>query len=239
MTLQFSMRTFVIVIALLAVGFACVAASRPLASNAVYTLNWMLMCLSLVAAMVLRGPRQLFWLGFAVFAWCYWYTGAEPASDNLAQRVTMLNRGWYVSNIGTVQTVNPARLLSGAFIDLLEARVHPHWSVGDAVTAQYSGGGYYPGLVDDVQNGRYLIRWTDGSSSPREWVLPGQIQPGTSVVRVAANSLVCSLWGLIGGLLASALFGVRKAKPNAEQRPLAPAVDEGPNQQHAAAPPVP
>jgi hypothetical protein len=219
MTLQFSMRTFVIVLTLLGLGFACVVASNSLAANAIYTLNWILMCLSLVAAVVLRGEQRIFWIGFAVFAWCYWYMGA-PAESNPSPRsvvATMSAGSWNVNDSDTSPPLNPARLVSGIFIDFLEARVHRRWSIGDAVVAQYNNGGYYPGVVDDVQNGLYLIRWTDGSSSPAQWTIPAQIQPGTSIVRISANSLVCSLWGLIGGFLGSALFRVREVKARAEK----------------------
>ena len=224
MTLQFSMRTFVIILTLLGLGFACVVAASPAASNVIYTLNWMLMCLSLVAAFALRGEQRLFWIGFAVFAWCYWYMGATT-EINPARSAFAGSGSWNVTEADTAPPSNPARLLSGMFIDFVENRVHRRWSIGDAVVAQYNNGGYYPGVVDDVQNGQYFIRWTDGSSSPPQWTLPSQIQPGTSIVRVSSNSLVCSLWGLLGGFLASALFRAREAKAREDRTSTIPAAN--------------
>jgi hypothetical protein len=202
---------------LLGLGVVCVVTTSPLAASAVYTLNWVLMCLSLVAAVLVRGQQRFFWLGFAVFAWCYWYTDARSDGDYTVRRAPIIGGPWYAAMPEPTPPPHPARLLSSVFVDFLEARLHTRWSVGDAVRAQYSGGSYYPGVVDDVQNDRYLIRWTDGSSSPAQWTLPSQIQPGTSVVRVAATSLVSAVWGLIGGLLAIALFYEREASEGVRQ----------------------
>jgi hypothetical protein len=220
---RFSLRTLVVIATLMIFGLAAAVANNLIAARMAYTVNWILLCLSLVAAFATVDERRRFWIGFAVFAWCYWLLMGDSSPNRVANWARARSG---VSSWGSTDTppASGESLITDDIISFIEKHAHAGWSLGDAVMAQYSGGSYYPGVIDDINGGQYLIRWTDGSSSPAQWTLPAQIMPGTNSSRVAAHCLMCSLWGVLGGFLATTITR-RRTLPVAVQPP-APAPEK-------------
>jgi hypothetical protein len=213
---RFSMRTFLVVLTIMVFVIAATAANHRLAGNAVYTLNWVLLGLSLAGAFLASGMQRRFWIGFAIFAWMHWNFGALPPQNPIVRGAN----SWNDPSLGMAGEWNrPLRLLTSDVVLFLEGFVGKKLSIGDEVQAQYNLGSYYPGVVDEIRDDEYLIRWTDGSSSPAQWTSLAQIQYATSSFRDAAFTALGSLWGLIGGMLAVAFFPLPAERAAPASRP--------------------
>jgi hypothetical protein len=197
---RFSMTTFLVVISLLAAGLAALVSQSRLGASAAYSFFLAILCLAVVGALVGGGDRRVFWLGFALFGWCYWF--AEFKQPPNPQNPYVVYYGWY----GTTQPTQPTGLITTEFLSFVEDKLSANRAVGSQVYAQWRGGGYYPGTITQADgSGSYLVAWSDGSAP--QWTTSNFIQPGAPQVRVTGHAVMGSLWALLGGVLASMLFG--------------------------------
>jgi hypothetical protein len=209
---SFSLRALAITLGLLVFGVAATASNHWLGAGLVILLHLLLLCLALGNALVLRGGPRVFWIGFAVFGWGYWLTAGQDSSYQPPSPAAALRSAW---NSDDQQPTATARghAFTALLMNVLETMIGTRLAVGDEVTAQYSGGSYYPGVIEDVRDGQYLVRWTDGSSSPPQWTPPGQIRDVTTNFRRAAEHLLAAVWALMGGILLSMSY--RTCNPSA------------------------
>ncbi|HEY1066674.1 MAG TPA: hypothetical protein VGE52_11215 [Pirellulales bacterium] len=67
---------------------------------------------------------------------------------------------------------------------------------------------FSPGRIQAVKNSQYLIAWADGRMS---WVAAGQVTRNLTAYREQARGVLTLVAAAIGGVLASVLFGARRA----------------------------
>jgi len=207
---RFSMTTFLIVITLLAGGLAALVSQSRFGASAAHSVFLALICLSVVGALVTRDGRRAFWIGFALFGWCYWFV--EYKASPTQQYPYVAYYGFY----GGSQAPQPTGLITTELLTLIEENLSPNRTVGSQVVAQWRGGGYYPGTITQADgSGSYLVAWTDGSAP--QWTASNLIQPGAPQVRVAGHAVMGSLWALLGGALASTIFGGWLSRQPAEK----------------------
>jgi hypothetical protein len=206
---RFSIRSFLIVVTLLAGGLAAIVSQSRLATSLAYTAFLVLLCVSLAGA-ILAGNNRAFWLGLATFGWMYWFVEFDASGGKPRPAASIA----FLSSLVASQPSPPpapAGLLTSELMELLEARMTPSREVGSKVIAQWRGGTYYSGTISDAKDGQYLIVWDDGSAP--QWTPPSQIQPNSPNLRIAAHATLGGLFALVGGVLVGLLFGGRPAEP--------------------------
>ena len=203
---RFSITSFLVVITLVAFGLSAYVAQTEWMGNLTYTLFLSLLCLAAAGAVLVRGSQQRFWLGFAIFGWCYWFIGFDVSVNN--------NRGYQQFGLwGYSSMPQPAgaRLFTSDLLDYSETHLVARRNVGDKVMAVWRGGGYYPGTIRQIDGNQYLIAWDDGSAP--HLPPPSSIQPLKLHSRVAGHSVLGSLIALVGGMVVSAWFEPKKEEP--------------------------
>ena len=196
---RFSITSFLIVVTLLAFGMSAYVSQKEWLGNLTYTLFLGLACLAVAGAILLRGSQQRFWLGFAIFGWCYWFVGFDTSLTN--NRNYPMYGLWGYSAMP--QPTGP-RLFTSDLLDYSEMHLVARREVGDKVMAVWRGGSYFPGTIREVADGQYLIAWDDGS--PPQMTPPAQIQPFKLHSRVAGHSMLGAIAALIGGLVVAGFF---------------------------------
>ena len=71
MRVRFSIAGVMVVVLLLAVGFAGLRTASAIWASAVFTLTVTLLAGAMLGAVACRGPSRIAWLGFGVFGWTY------------------------------------------------------------------------------------------------------------------------------------------------------------------------
>jgi hypothetical protein len=200
---RFSITSFLVVTTLLAFGLSAYVAQTEWMGNLTYTLFLSLLCLAAAGAMFVRGSQQRFWIGFAVFGWCYWFVGfdASVTSNRAYQQFGM----WGYS---TMPQPSGPRLITSDILDYTETHLVARRNVGDKVMAVWRGGGFYPGTIRLISGNQYLIAWDDGSAP--QMTPPSSIQPLKLHSRVAGHSVLGGLAALIGGMVVAAWFEPKK-----------------------------
>jgi hypothetical protein len=177
---RFSFRALMIAITLLMLGFAAMVSPWPVAAQAAAFIGQLLLAIAVICAFVLPRESKPFWIGYAVIGVWYWssLSMGDLAQDfNNGSSIAMWQRTRFLGFSGGWQVDSGPgqhQLPTTTSLDWLQFNLHRRLAVGSAVSAQYANGGYYPGVIDDAENGQYLIRWTDGSSSPAQWTPPTQ-----------------------------------------------------------------
>jgi len=212
MACQFSIRSLSILLVLVTVALGAMVSHNRWAAVAVYTLIWFLLCLAAVAALVTSDDRQRFWIGAAIFGWCYWFFVVN-ATNEIPAVMSRRAIPFYYGAPGYGPAKDEERFLTNRLLDYLQSKLATRWSVGDDVYAQWGGGGFFPGVVDEIKDGQYLIRWTDGSASPSQWTAPGQIAGNSGNMRIAGQSLFCLLFAVLGGSVGQQLGALAAHKP--------------------------
>jgi hypothetical protein len=215
---RFSFRAFMISITLMMITFAAMVSPWPIVADVAALGCQFLLCVAIICAFVMPQKARPFWIGFAVIGFWYWSSlSASDVHSVSASRTVLLGSRQVFSYTSFWQpdwnsTRSP--LPTTTALDWLQTTMHNRLAIGTAVSAQYANGGYYPGVVDDINNGLYLIRWTDGSSSPAQWTPPSQIAQvsGNYNFRLAGHTLFCGLFGLLGGMLAMWIGSWNKAE---------------------------
>lgn len=211
---HFSLTSFLIAVTLLAGGLAALVSQSRIGASAAYSVYLALISLAVVGAIVTKEDRRAFWIGFALFGWCYWFVEYKPAPS--AQTAYL---GYYVGWYGGAQSTPPPGMITTELLSLLEDSLSPNRRIGSQVMAQWRGGGYYPGTITQADGGgNYLVAWTDGSAP--QWTASNLLQPGTPQVRVTGHAIMGSLWALTGGVLATLLFGGWRSRPAAANQIL-------------------
>jgi hypothetical protein len=220
---RFSFRALMIAITLLMIGFAAMVSPWPIVAHAAAFVGQLLLAVAVICALVLPRETKPFWIGYAVIGIWYWssLSTVDVAQDfnngsSMAvwQRTRLLGlSGSWQADSGSIRQQLPTT----AALDWLQFNMHRRLAVGSAVSAQYANGGYYPGVIDDAENGLYLVRWTDGSSSPAQWTPPAQIAQygGNQNFRLVGHTIFCGLFGILGGALAVWIATCRKESSEA------------------------
>lgn len=218
---RFSFRALMTTITLLMLGFAAMVSPWPVAADFAAFACQILLCVALICAFVMPQNQKAFWIGFAVIGTWYWCSLSSADVDSSGA-----SRGWQSANVflsGRLYRTSSGDLVRNALpttrvLDWLQTKMHTRLAVGSAVSAQYANGGYYPGVIDEVDGGLYLIRWTDGSSSPAQWTPPAQITQfqGNYNFRLGGHTIFCGLFGIVGGAFAMWLAGIARGKADSE-----------------------
>lgn len=200
---RFSVRTFLIGVAVLAACFGALESTSKWVTSLVYSVNLAMLCVAIVGALVAYGATRVFWVGFAVFGCFYSLVAmgfAFPSQQN----------NYYPMWMGYSRTTERPQLITSRILDVYAMLRAPR-SIGDKVSAQWSGGGYWPATIVAYKDGLYEVAWED--SSPHEWVSTAQLQPmGRDLERVG-HSIFSLLFGFLGGLIAVCCFGPRAEQP--------------------------
>jgi hypothetical protein len=202
--LRFSVKTFLIGIAVLAAALGALESNSELVTSLVFSLNLALISFALVGAIVAAGQARVFWLGFAVFAGLYSLVALGflfPSQPNQLYAYMWL---------GYSRAPERPQLVTTRVLDLYSSMRAPR-SIGDRVSAPWSGGGMWPATIMAYKDGRYQVKWDDPSAP--EWVSSSQLQPmGRDLERVG-HSVFSLLFGFLGGLAAVCCFGPRDNAP--------------------------
>jgi hypothetical protein len=203
---HFSIRSFLAVITLLALGLGAMASQSELAASCALTVFLSLVGLATAVAFVRRAPNRAFWIGFAVFGWMYWWveftlpgSAATPA--------------WTTGSLGTSSQLGSPPgpgLITGRFIRFVEANVTPNRQPGSPVMARWTNNGrYYPATIVQESHGQIQVKWVDGGTF--QWTPANLITANAPQLVVAGHALMGSLFGLVGGILATVVAGWRKS----------------------------
>lgn len=197
---RFSVASFLIGVAVLAAAFGALESNSELVASLVFTLNLCLLSFALVGAIVADASARRFWIGFVAFGGIYSLVAFGflfPQYPN--------------PNVSTNARVNERpQLLTSRLLDLYGA-MRASRSIGDRVSAQWSGGGLWPATIVGYKDGLYEVDWDDSSANER--VTYAQIHPvGRDLERVG-HSVFSLLLGFLGGVAAVCLFGPRESKP--------------------------
>jgi hypothetical protein len=198
---RFSIAGFFLVLTLVAFGLAATVSQSELAGSAAYTAFVLLVCLSVVGAVLRPLPPRAFWLGFALFGWTYWLVEFETEPPPPQQMMLTRIFNGSIANPSVSGPKLVTRHLLGAMVNNLT----PSRAVGTKVIAQWRGGSYYSGTITEADGDQYLIVWDDGSAP--QWTPTTQILPNSPSVLVAGHSLCGGLFGLLGAILTAVFFG--------------------------------
>jgi hypothetical protein len=222
--MNFSLRTLLLAILVLAIGVSAFVFQLQWATSLIYTICVTALLLATVAAIFARGERRLFWTGFAVLGWGYWAL-AFDASPQIAAggqfRSYPVSLGESV--LARYSNAAPARSLSfvsSDLLDLLERYVTPSKRIGARALVLW-GNSYWAATIMDADGTNYLVQWDDGSSP--SWTPGNQIQPFAEFTRTAGHSLLCLLYAVAGGALVVWLF---RERPQDTKPPNASAAGE-------------
>jgi uncharacterized protein YodC (DUF2158 family) len=223
---RFSFRALMTTVTLLMLGFAAMVSPWPVMANASALACQFLLCIAVICAFILPRRQKPFWIGFAVVGLWYWSSltpvdVGPPGGQPLPASGVTVWSSRLISIRGDSRYGNQSSLPTTAALDWLQTMVHTRLSVGSSVQAQWNNGGYYPGVIDEVDSGMYLIRWMDGSSSPKQWTSPAQITQinGSYNFRLAGHTIFCGLFGILGGMFAiwlASVTGARERSDDAE-----------------------
>jgi hypothetical protein len=145
-----------------------------------------------VGALVAAGLARTFWIGFIVFGGLY----SLVAFGFLFPMQSNYGNVW----LGYSRPDERPQLFTSRLLEMYANIRTPPRSIGEKVTAQWSGGGYYSATIDNYRNGMYLVRWDDGSRP--EWVPIYKVLPlGKDLDRVG-HALFSLLFGFLGGVAA-------------------------------------
>ncbi len=202
---RFSVKSFLLGVAALAAGLGALESDSDLVTSLVFTLNLGLLCFALVGAMVAAGQVRRFWIGFIVFGGLYSLVAMGVLFP------TQANYSYMWMGYSNQRPTERPGLVTSRLLDIYASLRAPR-SIGDRVSAQWSGGGYFAATIVSYKDGRYEVDWDD--ASPNEFVSTGQIQPmGRDLERVG-HSVFSLLFGFLGGLAAVCCFNPR-SKPDA------------------------
>lgn len=221
MSWRFSFRALMTSITLLMLGFAAMVSPWPIAAQLAAFIGQLLLAVAVICALVLPTESKPFWIGYAVIGLWYWsslsasdvnrdFRGGSSIAASQSTRTLGFSWDWQADSRAVGQ-----QLPTTTVLDWLHFNLHRRLAIGSAVSARYGNGGYYPGVIDDAENGMYLVRWTDGSSSPAQWTAPAQINQhgGNGNFRLAGHAIFCGLFGILGGAMALWIAANRSSEP--------------------------
>lgn len=198
---RFSVASFLIGVAVLAAAFGALESNSELVASLVFTLNLCVLSFALVGAFVADASARRFWIGFIAFGGIYSLVAFGFLFPSAGRNPNVA--------ANSVQNDRP-QLLTSRLLDLYGA-LRASRSIGDRVSAQWSGGGLWPATIVGYKDGLYEVDWDDSSANER--VTYAQIHPmGRDLDRVG-HSVFSLLFGFLGGVAAVCLFGPRPPKP--------------------------
>jgi hypothetical protein len=198
---RFSVKSFLLGVAALAAGLGALESNSELVASLVFSLNLLLLCFALVGAIVAAGQTRVFWIGFVVFGGLY----SLVAFGFLFPQQPTYGNVWF----GYAGINQRPQLITSRLLDLYGSLRAPR-SIGEKVSALWSGGGYYPATITNYKEGLYEVKWDDGSRP--EWVSIGQMQPMGRELERVGHSLFALLLGFLGGLIAVCCLSPRSTK---------------------------
>ncbi len=196
---RFSVKTFLVGVALLAAAFGALESNSELIASLVFSINLALICFAMVGSLVASGNSRVFWIGFMVFGGMYSLVAYGLLFPNQP------NYGAYFWIGGYSRTNERPQLFTSRLLDMYGSLRAPSRNIGDRVSAPWSAGGYWPATIIAYDAGRYQVRWDD--PSPPEWVSAGQLQPLARDLERVGHAVFSLLLGFMGGVVAVLLYG--------------------------------
>jgi hypothetical protein len=193
---QFSMRTLLLVMVVVAISLAALRSQSQLVGSVAYSLNLGLLCVGVVGSLRATPRWRVFWIGFAVFGWVYfWVATPQPNAD-----------AWLISSFGMQSPTNEPNpeLITTTFLRVVDGFLASQPSTGDKVMAQWTGFAYYSGTITSVKDGQFLVAWDDGSLPL--WRTINQISPNNYYAVQTGHYILGPIIALIGGWLSRLLF---------------------------------
>jgi hypothetical protein len=192
--LRFTISSLLVVVLFLAVGFAALRESNDLWDSGIFTATLGVLLVSLLLSIHRTEATRAFWLGFALFGWCYLVgTLIPPIEARLMTTKALTSLDSKVSGrSATIYTVISSGTGSGSPSNQIQRIALS--TVGNSLTTSS------PGRVNvwDVATGRLVGGWGGTTEN---------------FVRIG-NSLFALLAGWIGGLLARRLLRADTAECN-------------------------
>jgi hypothetical protein len=182
--IRFTIASLLVVVLLVAVGFAALRESDDLRERGVFTLTLGVLLVSILLALHRTDSRRAFWIGFALFGWTYLGLSLVPSIESRLLTTKAL------AYLNTKVPGRPA-VRNVAFTPdgrLLATSGQGHVRLWDAATGKPLDGGN--GTTENfVRIGHSLLAlvagWFGGQLSRRLYRRPGV--PDTSVGLVLAN----------------------------------------------------
>lgn len=193
--IRFSLRSFLLIILLVAVTFAVARVNSEWLASVCYSVFLFVQCTAIVGAIFRKGSARVFWLSIVVFGFGYGLSAFRTESSERYWPV-----GLYRFNRSEMMysPVGPAYLT-----DQLFQLTEPGASVGDEVMAQYQNSSMYRAIVREISaDKQVLVAWTDGTAP--SWVTNIEVENVHG--RNAAHSMVAILVGLIAAFICQVLF---------------------------------
>ena len=187
-------------VALLGLACSALAAATPLVGSAAHSLNLALLALAVVGAICRRGGARVYWVAVAVVGWVYYFAAvAWPAP--LEPQISPQYPNYFATQ---PSPDDRPRLLTSKLLDWIESKRTARLPVGTHVVAQWSGGGFWPGRITDVNETGYLITWDDGSTPT--WDTPQQIASAVTPFYQVGHAVFGILLALLAGWAMSCVF---------------------------------
>jgi hypothetical protein len=79
--MTFSLRSFLLAVPVISLGVCGIVFALPWAASLTYTICMTVLLFAFVAAVFARDVRRLYWIGFLVFGWGYWFLAFERVQD--------------------------------------------------------------------------------------------------------------------------------------------------------------
>ena len=197
----FSLTSLLAIITLLSLDFGAIVADARIATSAAYTVFLGLLCFGVAASLIAPADRRPFWIGFATFGLVYWVAVFETPGSNSRSAYG----GWALYGLG-VPEPQGSNFIASDLLEMIESRLVARRAVGSHVFCRWQGGGYYWGNVLEIDDdGRYLIKWDDGSVPT--WQTRADMASTSAHRRVALHCTVGTLWALLGGAVVAYWVG--------------------------------
>src|SRR5688500_17587641 len=129
--MNFSLRALLLAVPVIAVGISGYVFQLQWATSLSYTICMAMLLFAVVGAVFGRQQRRLFWAGFAVLGWGYWYMAFENARLSQTQISVGPVSADGLSYSGTADTIfgqanrSGYRFVTSDLLDFVERHVTP------------------------------------------------------------------------------------------------------------------
>src|SRR5687768_2960478 len=165
--MNFSLRALLLAVPVIAVGISGYVFQLQWATSLSYTICVAMLLFAAVGAVFGRQHRRLFWAGFAVLGWGYWYMAFEKSPSH---SWTMYDSSQGISYRGLPGSAPPTKLpteyhfVTADILDFVERYVTPSKRVGSRIMGEWSSNTYYSATIAARDGANYLVKWDDGST---------------------------------------------------------------------------
>jgi hypothetical protein len=195
--LRFSIASLITLVGIAATGFAAIRVASPGWAGGVFSLTILAMLTSILGIVHRRGPKRVFWIGFAIFGWTHLVLVFAP---------------WFYNRVGP-------QLLGAQLFTELYPVVHP--ASANAGMGGFGGmggmGGGMGGGFRQLAVGGMGGMGMGGGAAPA----PGTFVSASNFLQIG-QSLETLLWAFLGGWTATYLSSGRREEARGQTQPGAP-----------------